>query len=517
MYPLLDVLGGIGLFLYGMAALTSGLQQLAGEKLRQWLSRSTRTPLRGVAMGAATTAVVQSSSATTVAAVGFVGAGLLTFEQTLGIIFGANIGTTITGWMVAMIGFKLKLSVVALPLLFVASILYLFKSYPRMRGAGKALAGFCLLFLGISYLQQGLADYRDVIDLGRWQADHMGNRLMLVLVGGVLTLITQSSSASVATALTALNASVLTLPQAAAVIIGADIGTTVTAAFATVGGTAASRRTGFAHVIYNVITGVAAFLVLPLYLWGVGKWMPDALESSQEVVAVGFHTLFNSLGVLLAVPFTTPFARLIVRLFPDRNSPLEAPFDEALLKDPYAAIEALARGAQALALGSQSMAVDTLAGEQRQRRLSQEASLLAGIDRARTFALLIDTRTEERMLAGHRLIAALHVIDHAERLIERSRDEKRARHARQMPEFTALTREVRIALNEGGLGVLEEIATTLEEDRSGFRARLIAKATQGGISADQLDQGLDCHRWLRRVVYHAWRLAVYRQASEAKG
>jgi phosphate:Na+ symporter len=140
MHPLIETLGGLGLFLYGMTAMTSGLRKLAGDRLRQWLARWTKTPFSGVVMGAIMTAVIQSSSATTVAVVGFVGAGLLTFTHALGIIFGANIGTTITGWMVALIGFKLKLSTIALPLLFIAAVLYLFmfRATPdRVNGASQ--------------------------------------------------------------------------------------------------------------------------------------------------------------------------------------------------------------------------------------------------------------------------------------------------------------------------------------------------------------------------------------------
>ena len=525
MHPLLETLGGIGLFLYGMAAMTSGLQKLSGERLRHWLSRSTRTPIKGVLTGAATTAVVQSSSATTVAVVGFVSAGLLTFEQTLGIIFGANIGTTITGWMVAMIGFKLKLSVIALPLLFLAAVLYLVKSRPRVRGAGGALAGFCLIFLGISYLQQGLAEYRGVIDLGRWQADHLGHRLLLVLVGGVLTLITQSSSASVATALTALNASVLTLPQAAAVIIGADIGTTITAAFATIGGSTASRRTGFAHVIYNVITGVVAFLALPFYVWAVGEWFPEALNSSREVVAVAFHTIFNTAGVVLALPLTRPFARLIIRLFPERTPTLVAPFDKKLQDDPAAAVEALVRGTRTLAAAAVGQAAETLSKDKEWQGRERIEEMLLAVETARGFAIQIGSRSGVAGFPTQRIFAALHILDHVERLVDRTRDEPRAKHAREESAFIALVDEMEaefallVGILEGGtisvktVGQLEAYAKRLEDDKEGFRADLLSKAASGALTADQLDLGLDCRRWCRRLVYHVWRISYYCQEA----
>lgn len=517
MHPILETLGGIGLFLYGMAAMTSGLQKLAGERLRLYLARSTRTPLTGVVTGAAATAVVQSSSATTVAAVGFAGAGLLPFEQALGIIFGANIGTTITGWMVALIGFKLQLSAIALPLLFVAALLYLFKRYRAIRGSGKALAGFCLIFIGIGYLQQGLAGYQDAIDLSRWGTESFGGRLLLVLAGVILTLITQSSSATVATALTALNASVLTLPQAAAIIIGADIGTTVTAGLATIGGSTASRRTGFAHVIYNVITGVAAFLALPFYLWAVEKWNPTSITDSPEVVAVTFHTVFNGLGVLLVLPFTKQFAHLITRLIPDRTPAMVAAFDRRLLVEPGNAIEALSQGTARLANTAYEEARNILAASsENSKRLD---ALLAAIAEARAFALAAGTGPGAvGDPTNARLFNALHAIDHLERLCERLLDERRAQAVRTRPDLTPLREKAQTCLAEmtdplepHAIDAIGNLAQALEEDRPHYRVEVMKRAAARQVDASDLDAALDGHRWLRRIVYHAWRIAHYQR------
>ncbi|MEC7907252.1 MAG: Na/Pi symporter [Verrucomicrobiota bacterium] len=196
MEELITAVGGLGFFLFGMAVMTSGLKKLAGERMHHWLGRATNTPVSGALTGATVTAIVQSSSATTAAAIGFVGAGLMTF-QALGILFGANIGTIITGWAVALLGFKLKLGEVSLPLLFIAALLYLNKSRRRLRGSGKALAGFALIFLGIDFLQTGISGARDWIDLSDVQASAFGGRVLLVLIGIALTLITQSSSPTV--------------------------------------------------------------------------------------------------------------------------------------------------------------------------------------------------------------------------------------------------------------------------------------------------------------------------------
>ncbi|MBW2629925.1 MAG: Na/Pi symporter, partial [Deltaproteobacteria bacterium] len=215
-------LGGLGLFLLGMVVLTEGLRALAGRALRRMLSRFTRSPLSGAMTGAVTTAVVQSSSATTVATVGFVGAGLLTFPQALGIVLGANVGTTVTGWLVALLGFKLELGTAALPIVLVGVLIRLLTG-GRASSAGFAMAGFGLIFVGISLLQEGMGGFVGIITPDSFPGDTWSGRLLLVVLGIAFTLVTQSSSAGVAMALTAVNASAMTVQQAAAAVIGMDI------------------------------------------------------------------------------------------------------------------------------------------------------------------------------------------------------------------------------------------------------------------------------------------------------
>ena len=518
MQALIESLGGIGLFLYGMTAMTSGLRKLAGDRLRQSLARWTRNPFSGAVVGTAATAVLQSSSATTVAAVGFVAAGLMTFTEALGIIFGANIGTTLTGWMVALLGFKLKLSTIALPLMLVAALCYLFKSNRRLRGFGKALAGFCLIFIGISLLQSGLAGLQGKIDLGGWRTENLGGRLLLVLAGGLLTMITQSSSATVAAAITALNTSILTLPQAAAVIIGADIGTTLTAAFATVGATTAARRTGFAHVIYNVLTGAMAFSILPLYLWLMNRHAPEIVSNSPEVVAVGFHSFFNIFGVVVALPFAKPFARFIEFIIPEKTPPLSAPFEKSLLQDPHAATHSLVEGVRSLAQAGLQDASSALTSKAVPDR---NDAVRSAIEDARSFAVQIGATGEREGEGGsNRIFNSLHLVDHIERLVDRMLDIPRMKTAREHPALASQTSQTsgllaNLAADLGRevrketVNDLEAMAADLESDKSHFRSHLINKAAAGELSGEDLDNALDAHRWLRRINYHAWRISSY--------
>ena len=329
-WSVLSALGGVGVFLVGMLLLTGGLKGLAGEQMRAILARFTSTPLSGAVTGALTTAVVQSSSATTVTAVGFVASGVMTFAQALGIIFGANIGTTLTGWMVAALGFKLDLGEAVLPVVFLGAVLHL-TGRPKLVSTGQALAGFGLLFIGIDFLKDGLDAFEGIVTPSDFPPDTLAGRLQLVGIGLVITLVTQSSSAGVATALAALGAGAINFQQAAALVIGMDVGTTFTALLATVGGGTMARRTGLAHVIYNLMTGLMAFALLgPFAAFAV----PRIGAGDGQIALVAFHSFFNGLGVLLILPLAHPFALLIEWLVPERGSALTAGLDTAVLQAP---------------------------------------------------------------------------------------------------------------------------------------------------------------------------------------
>lgn len=500
--------------------MTSGLRKLAGKRLHSWLSQATRTPVSGACTGALVTAIIQSSSATTVAAVGFVSAGLMSFAQALGILFGANIGTTITGWVVALVGFKLKLGTAALPLLFLSSLLYLSKKQAGLRAVGKSIAGFSLIFLGIDFLQSGISEARDLIDLSEMSVGPLGGRLMLVLAGIFLSVITQSSSATVAAALTALNAGVLDLPQTMAAIIGADVGTTATALMATIGGNAASRRTGFAHFAYNLLTGAGAFLIAPLYLEGALSFTPDLAQSSPEVVAVSFHTVFNVLGVLAILPLTKRFAKIIERMVPDTDKRLTSALEERLLSDPASASDALESSVRLLADTTLRWSASVMS---RGRIPNPSASLeeaLEGIADARAFAARIGETLGENEIDSIRLFNKLHLIDHLERLASRALDEdlSRKRHPRQdlrdladsmADEIAALAEAIASRKSIETVERLKAASQDLENDKSKIRSELIATAVQGQLSGEELDVALDVARWIRRQVGHSWRIAHY--------
>ncbi|HNP52760.1 MAG TPA: Na/Pi symporter, partial [Nitrosomonas nitrosa] len=221
-----QLFGGIGLFLMGMVLLTDGLKAVAGDALRGALVRFTGTPYKAFVSGALVTLMVQSSTATTVTLIGFVSAGLLTFPQAVGVVLGASLGTTGTGWMVSMLGLKVSLGFYALPLVGIGALLRLL-THGRWRSSGLALAGFGLIFVGIDHLQNGMQVLAGAFDLTALPSTGVIGHLIATVIGVFMTVVMQSSSAAVATTLTALHANVINFEQAASLVIGAAIGTTI--------------------------------------------------------------------------------------------------------------------------------------------------------------------------------------------------------------------------------------------------------------------------------------------------
>ncbi|MEH6576108.1 MAG: Na/Pi symporter [Amphritea sp.] len=415
---LITTLGGLGIFLVGMIVMTDGLRALAGDTLRANLMRFTRTPSTGAAMGAICTAILQSSSATTVAAVGFVGAELMSFHNALGIIFGANLGSTITGWLVALVGFKLKLGMLALPIVFCGAVVKLFSS-GKVAAAGLVLAGFGLIFVGISTLQQGMIGLQGIFDFTQLPGDTLIGRLQLVLLGIAFTIVTQASSLGVAATLTALFAGLIQWQQAAVLVIGMDIGTTVTAAMATIGGSIGARRTGLSHVIYNLCTGVTALLLVTPYMMFLEWLQPGLIETEAELALVGFHTTFNLIGVLLILPFTHQFALLMDRLIQATPSPYTHQLEPVLLKQPRLALNAV----QESALHEYRALLTHLCGilaPDKQSRVDL-CALQHALDETHEF---LDQITTDSPAEVARLKALLHILDHLQRLHERCEEEE---------------------------------------------------------------------------------------------
>lgn len=341
-------LGGVGLFLLAIRLISNGLKVAAGDTLRKMLARSTRTTARGIATGAGLTALVQSSSAVTVAIIGFVNAGLMSLPGALSVVYGANIGTTVTSWLVALSGFKIDLQAFALPLIgmgmFARVLARDSARFGRWGAAGEALAGFGLFFIGVSVLQEGFAGAAERFDLGAMESGGISGTLLFVTVGAAMTVLTQSSSAAIAITLTAATGGALSLDAAAATVIGASVGTTSTAAFAVIGATPNARRVAAGHVLFNLVTAVVAVVLLPLMLSMVrqaGGLLQ--LGAGPAIVVALFHTLFKLMGVALFWPFTDRVAALLERRFRTHSEALGRPqhLDANIASTPALALDAL--------------------------------------------------------------------------------------------------------------------------------------------------------------------------------
>ena len=336
----LSLIGGIGLFLLGMTLMTDSLKAMAGESLRLWLSRFTGSPTKAMFSGIGFTMIVQSSTATTLATIGFVSAGVLTFVQAIGIIIGANIGTTSTGWMVAFLGLKFSISTFSLPIIGFGAMLKLLGK-DTLSLFGLALAGFGLLFLGIDFLQEAMAGFAAQVDLTQWSNDDLMTKFILVVIGIVMTVLLQSSTAAITATLAALASHAIDLPQALALVIGQNIGTVATAVLASVGATISAKRTAAVHVIFNVVTAVVAFFgLMPLTLYLVEyRWV---VWDSTVVIAV-FHTAFSLVGAMIFMPFTGVFQYIIEKLLPEKDIPATRFLDDSLFSLPAVAISTAER------------------------------------------------------------------------------------------------------------------------------------------------------------------------------
>ena len=327
------LLGALGMFLYGMNLMSSGLQKAAGDKLRGLLSAMTSNPFKGVLTGLGITTVIQSSSATTVMVVSFVNAGLLTLAQAIGVIMGANIGTTVTAWMVAWLGFKADISVLAVPLMLVGFLLSNSKKGQR-QNVGELVVGFSLLFLGLSFMKESVPDLNQTPEVlafvKSWAGHGFGSVLIFLVFGTILTLVLQSSSATMAITLIMLSMGWIPFSMACAMVLGENIGTTITANIAASVGNTQAKRAAMSHTIFNVFGVVWALVLFTPFLGLVGKVIelfglpnpavegfsvsgPNSPDSTAALYGLSMlHTLFNLINTLVLIWFTKFIEKAVV-------------------------------------------------------------------------------------------------------------------------------------------------------------------------------------------------------------
>ena len=338
------LLGALGMFLYGMNLMSSGLQKAAGDKLRSFLSAMTSNPAKGVLTGLGVTTVIQSSSATTVMVVSFVNAGLLTLSQAISVIMGANIGTTVTAWMVAFLGFKADISLLAVPLMLLGFLFSNSKKNQR-QNIGELIVGFSLLFLGLSFMKNSVPDLRETPQVlefvTTWASHGFGSVLLFLAFGTVLTLVLQSSSATMAITLIMLSMGWIPFHMACAMVLGENIGTTITANIAASVGNTQAKRAAMSHTIFNLFGVIWALILFQPFTALVGKIIElfglpnpaaegfavvDGDMSSSTAALYGLsmlHTLFNTINTLILIWFIKLIEKAVVWMIKPKNQDKE--------------------------------------------------------------------------------------------------------------------------------------------------------------------------------------------------
>ena len=331
-FEFLKLIGALGFFIFGMKIMSDGIQKVAGSKMRSILSKMTSNRFLGITTGFLITALLQSSSATTVMIVSFVNAGLLSLVESIGVIMGANIGTTITAWLISILGFKVKISSIALPIIAIGFPM-MFASKANIRSWAEVFIGFALLFMGLDELKNSVPDLKQNPEFLSFLANYadMGylSTIIFIGVGTILTLVVQSSSAAMALTLVMCYEGYIPFELAAAMVLGENIGTTITANLAAMVGNVHAKRSARAHFIFNIFGVIWMIIAFPFFIKMIDNYMSLNMQLSPlnvvgESVAIPiglsiFHTTFNIINVLLMVGFVPLISRIVIKMQPSKG------------------------------------------------------------------------------------------------------------------------------------------------------------------------------------------------------
>lgn len=515
------VIGGIGLFLLGISLMTDGLKSLAGNMLKQLLSKFTGGLFPSILSGATITSIIQSSSATMFMTIGFVNAGLLTFDQAVGVILGANLGTSSIGWIVSLIGFKVKMGVISLPLIGIGVLLKMF-SRERFAPHGMVLAGFGLLFFGIDVLQQGMAGFNEKLHFEAFSANTFINRFILIIIGIVMTIVMQSSSAAFVTTLTALNAHTVTFSQAAELAIGQYIGTTFKSFIASLGGTVGAKQTATAHVMFNLLIGLISFLILPLLIsaaYWLSKWLSIADQATQLAL---FHTIFNVFGVTCTLLVLPLFKKLILRLVPNKGVELTKYLNSSVTEVPSVALEAVRRSLikimKTVVKSSQQLFINKKADA----AIIKEWSMAEGaIVEVQNFMEKLSSITQHMSRNDYNNhVAIIHAIDHMKRFLKTVKENEKLAYVHLDDNVKEVAERVTdiliITENELDYENMDELVMQVEENakiiadiRRADRKRFLKTPAKNMLNIDDAIQMVHVIHWLDTISYHLWRIIYY--------
>jgi phosphate:Na+ symporter len=562
-----SIVGGVGLFLLGMVVMTDGLKALAGTALKTVLEKAAATPLLGTFWGAVITLLVQSSSATTMTTIGLVSAGLLTFPQGLSLVFGANIGTTGTGWLVAAFGVRISLTAWALPIVFVGALMKVI-GRGRLAAAGAAIAGFALILVGLSTLQEGMSGLAESLhpsDLptimnaaGAIDLAGLARVILLVAVGAIMTTVMQSSTASIAVTLSALYAGAVGLDQGLALVIGQNIGTATSSAVAAIGASSTAKRLAVAYIAFKLVAALIAIVLFPFVT-------PAIVRAAQTIdptaLLAAYHTAYNVVGVAVLLPLMGPFTRLIERLVPERGSPFTKYLDPASLRSPMVAVEAVRRTIERTLetlCGAAASGLDGAAAGRTVRPVIDEATRAQASDGVRQASDFLSQSDPPPSEEGHAwFTSTVHALDHASRLAEAvdamaktgvaidGPEEIRAAAlcAGSMRDAAGVAAKLAIAAGpshaaDDGLvaaasvptkpavdsraGPADDVAQNLERAakaladlRTAHRSLTLEMVAAGKLTASQAIARVDAVALMSRLAHHAWRAVAHLNRAAA--
>ncbi len=339
-----EIAAGVSIFLFGMLFLEEGFKAFTGGLLERLLRKTTDGTWKAISFGVVSTTIMQSSSLVSVITISFLGAGLIGLAAGIGIIFGANLGTTTGAWLIAGLGLKVKISAYAMPML-VFGIILVFQKSRNLKGFGYILAGLGFLFLGIHHMKEGFEAFRDTIDLTAFAVAGYPGILLFTLIGVFATVVMQSSHATLVIIITALAAQQITYENALALAIGANIGTTITAILGSMSSNVQGKRLAGAHLIFNMVTAIIAIIFL--------YQIADGVDWVSSVVGIGaddytlklavFHTIFNVIGILAMLPFINTLVDFLMQRMPEQVISVAEPkyLNDSVIELPDTAIEAV--------------------------------------------------------------------------------------------------------------------------------------------------------------------------------
>jgi len=521
--------GGLGIFLFGIKSMSEGLQKTAGDRLRNILEKMTSNPIMAVIAGTLVTAIIQSSSGTTVLTVGLVNAGLLPLRSAIGIIMGANIGTTITSFI---IGFKI--SKYALPIIAVGAMLIFFSKNKKVNYWGQVLFGFGMLFLGLEFMSDGMKPLRSSEVFVHFMETLAEYPVLGVLVGSVFTVIVQSSSATIGVLQGLAESGGVTFNQALPILFGDNIGTTVTAALAAIGTSVAARRAALTHVMFNVI---GTFIFLPLLSLGVFpalvQWIAGGFDIKMQIAWA--HGIFNVSNTLIQLPFIALLASLVTKIIPGQEATLEfGPkfLDKRFLSNPSVAIgqasnELLRMGGLAKQSLTDGIEFFFTGDENKGNESLQIEEVVNDLDRKITDYLVNLTQSSLSKIESNRATLLLQTIndiervgDHAENIVELAQyshdhklifSEQAQNELKEMMELTTSTYQMALdSLDKSDHELAKKVLeneTKIDETEKGLRKSHLSRLNNGACVGSSGVIFLDIISNLERIGDHSVNIA----------